>query len=102
MQRRQTSINITLKLTQIMNRNECSHGNTNNCQECSLVKMVAYLQTDDKIVWYSYFKEDKRYGRLEMISGQMGSRLQKKHGEAIKKIMFFDNKTAGKPMIGES
>jgi len=83
-------------------KQKCPHENSDNCPQCSMVKMVAYLTNDDKVVWYSYFREDSRYGRLEMISGQMGDRLQKKHGEAVKKIMFFDNKTNGKPMIGES
>jgi len=87
----------------IMNgKTKCTHGNSSSCPDCSLVKMVSYLNNDDKIVWYSFFKEDKRYGRLEMISGQMGSRLEKKHGEDVKKMMFFDNTSDGKPMIGEN
>lgn len=83
-------------------KSRCTHGKSDNCPNCSMVKMVAYLNNDDKIVWYSYFKEDKRYGRVEMISGQMGTRLEKKHGEDVKKMMFFDNKSEGKQMIGES
>ena len=83
-------------------KQRCPHGKSDSCPECSLVKMVAYLQNDDKIVWYSFFKEDKRYGRVEMISGVMGSRLEQKHGQEVKKMMFFDNRAQGKPMIGES
>ncbi|MUP44867.1 hypothetical protein E0K83_03795 [Gramella sp. BOM4] len=83
-------------------KQRCPHGKSDSCPDCSKVKMVAYLMNDHKIVWYSFFKEDKRYGRVEMISGVMGSRLEKKHGKDVKKMMFFDNLASEKPMIGES
>lgn len=86
-----------------MSKNEkCPHAKPESCPECSMVKMVAYLLNDDKIVWYSYFKEDKRFKRAETVAGNMGQRLEKKHGQNIKKMMFFDNLQEGKPMIGES
>lgn len=85
-----------------MSKTECPHGKPESCPQCSMVKMVAYLMNDHKIVWYSYFKEDTRFKRAETVAGNMGQRLEKKHGENIKKMMFFDNLTADKPMIGES
>lgn len=85
-----------------MSKEKCKHDKSGNCPDCSKVKMVAYDQLDNKIVWYSYFFEDKRYGRKEMIIGQMKSRLEKKFGQQVKKMMFFDNLVEGKPMIAES
>lgn len=81
---------------------KCPHGFSDKCRDCSLVKMKAYLMNDHSIVWFSFFKEDKRYKRLEMIAGQMGSRLEKLHPNNVKKMMFFDNRATGKPLFGES
>ena len=81
---------------------KCPHGQPSSCSQCSKVRMVAYTHSDDQIVWYSFFKEDKKYLRPENIAVQMGLRLEKKFGKNIKKMMFFANKEAAKPVIAES
>ena len=83
------------------NAKACSHGNTGSCPHCSLVKMVAYTHKDDKIVWYSFFKEDKKYKRSEVIAVQMGTRLEKKFPKDIKKMLFYEN-TGSKELIAEN
>ncbi len=80
----------------------CAHDQKNACPQCSKVKMVAYLQDDSKIVWYSFFKEEKKHQRPETIAVQMGTRLENSYGEKIKKMIFYNNTTGAKEIIAEN
>lgn len=80
----------------------CTHDQKNSCPHCSLVKLVAYLQNDTKIVWYSFFKEEQKLKQPDAISVQMGTRLEKNYGSQVKKMMFFDNQTGAQEIIAEN
>ena len=84
------------------NAKTCEHAQKNCCTQCSKIKMVAYLNDDTRIVWYSFFKEEKKFKEDEKIAVQMGTRLQKNYGERIKKMIFFDNTTGAKEIIAEN
>ena len=64
--------------------------------------MVAYLQDDTRIVWYSFFKEERKFKDEDSIAVQMGSRLEKNYGDRIKKMMFFNNVTGAKEVFAEN
>jgi uncharacterized protein YaeQ len=84
------------------NKTTCPHGHKNTCTRCSMVKLVAYLEDDAKIVWYSFFKEEKKFKSITSIAVQMGTRLEKNYKNRIKKMMFFDNTTGAKEIIAEN
>lgn len=80
----------------------CAHGQKNSCSQCSQIKLVAYLEDDTRIVWYSFFKEEKKLKETTKIAIQMGTRLEKTHGERVKKMLFFDNTSGAKEIIAEN
>lgn len=84
------------------NKTTCSHDQKNCCHHCSELKMVAYLNNDERIVWYSFFKEEKKYKDVDKIIVIMYTRLKKNFGDQVKKIIFFDNTTGAKEIIAES
>ena len=85
-----------------MKKQACPHGQTSSCTQCSGVKLVAYLQDNTKIVWYSYFREDRLIKSSAAIAVQMGTRMEKKYGKRIKKMLFFNNKTGAEELIAEN
>lgn len=81
---------------------KCEHDHPISCKDCSLVKMVAYLQNDDKIVWYSPFNTENKYkNNPESIITDMGGRLTRKYGSSLKKIMFFNNQSSEGELIAQ-
>lgn len=84
------------------NAKTCEHDQKNSCTHCSKIKMVAYLRDDTRIVWYSFFRDEKKFNNSDEVSVQMGIRLEKHYGEQVKKIMFFNNTTGAKEIISEN
>ena len=89
-------------MTQPTNKTTCPHDQKNCCTHCSKIKMVAYLNDDTRIVWYSFFKEERKYKEEDAIAVQMGTRLEKNYGDRVKKMMFFRNPTGAKELIAEN
>lgn len=86
--------NITLKtinMSVTTNAKTCEHDQKNSCPQCSKVKMVAYLRDDTRIVWYSFFRDEKKFKNSDTVSIQIGIRLEKLYGERVKKMLFFNN-----------
>lgn len=81
---------------------KCEHNYPISCKHCSLVKMVAYLENDDKIAWYSPFNTEHKFKtNLRSIVTDMGGRLLRKYGNSVKKIMFFNNQSSERELIAQ-
>lgn len=68
----------------------CPCGKSGSCPQHSGVKMVAYDRNDRRTVWYSFFKEDRKYTR-EQIAKSMTTRLEKRGDAHLSVILFYDN-----------
>lgn len=69
----------------------CPCGKSGSCPEHSEVKMVAYDTSDNRTVWYSFFKEERKYKRSEKLAENMGDRYAKIMGDTVRRILFYDN-----------
>lgn len=72
-------------------KKQCPCGKTSSCPQHSAVKMVAYDKNDKRIVWYSFFKEERKFKNRDKLADSMGERLKKKYGGFLNIILYYDN-----------
>lgn len=81
-------------------RKKCDHGK-NSCPKCSRLKMVVYLTTGEKEVWYSFIKEEQKKN-MEDLGLSMLQRYMRRNGKKhYRKSLFFDNTDPTKEPFAE-